>query len=742
MKKTIAAVCAVLIGYSAIALPNIYAEPAATTERAVVAEAPAVTATDIIIPIEEGNSTTDDNNANMESALVKVKQRMEIPTKLTEFSFNSGSNNGVQSYTFDWSNIEGSETLTVTVTGEMITYYGYHLSSETEPVPSFGKYSIDQLKTAAEKKITKLNPSFAKKLRLELQNAYLSDEGVSFRAIRVENGIDVPANYVNVSMNKNTGELIRMNVVWWSNASFKSPADKITLTAAQKAFVSLYSLEPEYVISYDYDTEKYTAALIYVPADRSSIDAFTGKTSSIYEDRSKSELTSSYDSGVVEEAAAADTVSMANPTSGANRAVSFTKAELDALKKNESLLTKEEALAKVKADEFIKCTSDYMLERSSLNITKETPSGYSWSLSLTVNTKDVQKYINVTLDAESGRITSFNKSSYDKNDSGNNKKTYKIADADKLCAAAYKHFMGNLSDNYRPTDDEDYAVPLIDGEKVTVISNSKTYRYYRYENNIPCKNDTVTITINNKGEVSGFRYQYTDVPFPSAERISVDKAFAELFTQQPLELCYEGFSDKVGKTKTYLSYTCDVFRLDAKTGKLCSYDGVPIPDDENPADVRYSDISGNYAEKYIYKLAQYGVTLESKDGKFNPSAAITEEEFRSLTNSVTANGYVYARYDLAQNAEKEYAQSVSRSEAAKIFVTAIGGREFAELGGIYKSEFSDVPEDSEYVGYIAIASAKNIMSGDANGKFNPNVKITRARAMEIAYLYLVNASAA
>ena len=735
MKKVIASVCAMIICYSALVLPSAYADPSsaeiavteAVEERiAVIPEPP--------VPLP-GGSTTDDNNADMESALVKVKQRMEIPSKLTEFDFNSSSSNGVQSYSFNWNDKDGNESLSVSVTGEMITSYSHYKNSENSK-PSFGKYTIDQLKAAADKEIVKLNPSFAKKYKLELQSAYLSDESVTFKATRVENGIEVTGNSLSVSMNKNTGELTRMSTRWWSNASFKAPTDKITLTAAQKAFISLYSLEPKYVLSYDYETEEYTATLIYTPTGTDSIDAFTGKLSTMYEDMKKSSLTSSYERGEKNAAdvAVAEETAVANPTSGGGE-VSFTKAELDALKKNESLLSKEEVTAKLKKDKYLKLTNEYMLEYSNLNISKNTPSGYSWSMSFIVNTEDISKYMNVTVDAETGKIMSFNKSQYSKKDK-EKKKTFKISEADKLAAEAYKYYMGELTDNYRPIEDEEPVVPL-NGEKTvkaTEIEYSKSYSHRRYVNDIPCDADYARITIDNNGEVSGFSYQYTDIKFPSAERLTVDEAFAQLFTQQPLELRYEGYSDKVGKTKTYLSYACDGFYLNAKTGKLCSYNGTPIEDNtDNPSEIKYSDLSGNYAEKYIYKLAQYGIVLETKDGKFNPSAAITEKEFRSLMQSVINGGnykYIYG----SNNGKKDsdYASSVSRAEAAKIYVSQLGGEEFAEMKSIFKAEFADVPDGSEYVGYVAIAANKKVMSGDANGKFNPEVKITRARAMDIA----------
>ena len=76
---------------------------------------------------------------------------------------------------------------------------------------------------------------------------------------------------------------------------------------------------------------------------------------------------------------------------------------------------------------------------------------------------------------------------------------------------------------------------------------------------------------------------------------------------------------------------------------------------------------------------------------------------------------------------------LTRGEAAKLMIRAMGIEEYAALSGIYKDLYSDV---SDGIGYINILTGLGVVSGDGSGNFKPNAELTRAQALVMIYNYL------
>ena len=86
--------------------------------------------------------------------------------------------------------------------------------------------------------------------------------------------------------------------------------------------------------------------------------------------------------------------------------------------------------------------------------------------------------------------------------------------------------------------------------------------------------------------------------------------------------------------------------------------------------------------------------------------------------------------------KEEKAVTLTKKEAAKVFVDVYGGSDYAELKGIYRAPFKDVAVSDDYVGYIAIAKALGFASADKNGNYSPDKVLTRAQAMQMIYDYI------
>ena len=100
----------------------------------------------------------------------------------------------------------------------------------------------------------------------------------------------------------------------------------------------------------------------------------------------------------------------------------------------------------------------------------------------------------------------------------------------------------------------------------------------------------------------------------------------------------------------------------------------------------FSDISGNWASKYIISLSDAGVISGMGDGTFAPGANVTRAQF------------------------------------VKLLSGAVGVTEFS---GVSSAGFTDVPADMWYAPYVNWAANSGIVSGMGDGTFSPNATITR-----------------
>jgi len=76
-------------------------------------------------------------------------------------------------------------------------------------------------------------------------------------------------------------------------------------------------------------------------------------------------------------------------------------------------------------------------------------------------------------------------------------------------------------------------------------------------------------------------------------------------------------------------------------------------------------------------------------------------------------------------------QKISRAEALKIFILASKAVQEADIVKINESPLSDVPTDSWFAPYVAIAKEKGIISGYEDGTFQPDKTINLAESLKI-----------
>lgn len=716
-------------------------------------------------PSTTSSSASTQKEAAMKTALTAVKKRITIPDELSEFSYSTSQQRSMTKYSFNWrtpSDAKEYKYIEVNIVGNVIFSYNSNINrDEKNDVISFAKLSDSELLSKAKAHLKALNPDIYSKAEISIKRIDIKGNNASFSICHKENGEYVDSDGGNMSIDKNTGELISFNVSWLENASYASTAKAISEKEAQKAFQQLCTLEPRYTISTDWKTGEKSVALVYRPSFGGLIDAFTGKESTYELDRTKDSgsslpfgsiyanpATGIWDDGVEceEECAEAE-----------DNGVKFTEAELREIQTDESLMTKDAITELLKKDKYIQLPSDFKLD--SFNLYKNDKDEYFYNLYYRTNNnsnpvptpivyedgteeavieepaeEDDYGYFRVNINAKTGEVNSFSKDGVFIAANKNLPDTtpYPVKKNAAIADAAIKHFYPELCEKYKAIESNTAPADYyMDSKQVKHYECYRTYTYNRYENGVLVEGDGINLTMNSAGEVRNISITFTeDLKFPSVPKFDADKAFASLFKQQDIARSYIYYIKKDGTAKTYLVYSTNGFTLD-RNYKLCNYNGGEYTVSTSSSDVpKYSDISGIKQEAAIKALARYGITLDSTGGKFNPDGAITDREFIPLLRKVLYN-YSYL------SIKEEDAVTLTNAGAAKCFVDTINGSDYAELKGIFKSPYSDVPETSKNVGYIAIAKAMGFMD-KGNGKFDPSHKLTRAEAMQIIYDYIVN----
>lgn len=695
---------------------------------------------------EAASSQKKDDKKQMEELLAVVKTRVEIPQEYTDFSYRKSSNQGIDRYTFTWKKAPDDYSNSVSVTvDEYKVITSYNMNAE-EPIMeydmssvSFAKLSRSQIISAAENAVKALNPDIAGEIKpSEDFNIDLHGDTVYVRLYREKNGLSLKKNSGSVSLNKNTGEIEGFNINWWSDADFEDPSKAVGNDAMEKAYRENVHLTPYYKINSEYneETKEYdkSAVILYSPEEDIQFDAATGKPTKMLDDYALAYNTSRYDNGVyydedevVEEAA--DAVETGAPLTGiGGKGVVFSAAEKKAIMDSGKYYTKDDITDLLKEDKYLGLTDDYMTETANFDKNEAAPSGYAWDMYFFVNNSKEYKSISVTADAETGKVISFYK--YSKNPS----KAINVKSVNKVAEAAAKYYLGERFDEYKPAGSN-----TAEAREKEV---SRTVVFDRYANDLLVADNRIKINVDSEGNVTSFSYVYDDIKLPEPKLIGTDEAYKKAFAQTDFDLYYDGFLRLNGEPQVYMLYNLEKFYLNAGTGKLCTSSGKEITASADSGICPYTDIKGNSAEKYITKLYEYGVRLtDSDETEFRPDEYITEREFANLMGNLTYTGIMPLLYDgYSYERPNEFGNGVlTKAGAAKQFVLAKNGKQFAELKGIYVSPFKDVSADRSDLGYISLAYGMGVIKGDSKGCFNPDSKVTRGYAMYLICNYIENA---
>lgn len=627
---------------------------------------------------------------NMQKILESVKQRVEIPSECSEFSSRTEEQYGEKVYNFTWNEKDGNKSVNISCTadGVIINYSinGFK-SDDKNNTPNLPKISESDAKKTAENFLKQINPDFPYEIKIDESNGSIFGNGYTFYIKTYVNGVLFTNGNGSVNIDGTDGYVMGFDL-GYIQADFPSINNAISVDEAKKAYSDKLGLELVYCTYIDEDgnTVAYPVYTQEYSYDK-YINALTGDVVDVTNYR--------YFTGNKFESAKGDTAD-----SG------LTEQEIKELDNIDGLISRTALENKLKSNKLLSIPKN--INTDNISLYKNYDDEYTYAVSMSNDKCNIY----TSVDAKTGEIKYYSRWGEDDSEVKNN---------------------------------DDSALKTLAGDKAKEYKyDENSHLYVRYVNGIKVIGDYVNVTTNN-GVLTDFSMNYTDTEFPSIENaMSKEDAEKILFDAKDYSIVYmQNYTDN---TRDIIPvYTIDTENINPFTGKFVDYQNKEITENAS-SKLEYSDIDGHYAEKYIKELAYYGIGFEG--GEFKPNEKITQKDFLALLMSINGNDIIVLKNNLeqanwvyrnsAQNSiisedERDDDAEVTREEAAVYMIRAIGAENYTKYNDIYVTPFNDVTENK---GYIALLSAMGVLSGDGNGKFNPNREMTRAESIIMIYNYL------
>ena len=703
-------------------------------------------------PVEAENALTEERMAEV---LLNVKGKLDIGDEFTEFDYSFNEYTGKGTYSFNWSTEDGSDRISVSADADgRILNYNRYVNSQEEKKEVMPTYIGEELLPLAEKWLYKAEKELKGKLDLKKWSYSTYNHRYTFYFVRIENGIDMNDNYVTLSMDAFDAKVYSYRISWDFTVTIPKVENPISKEKAAEAAGTAINMELQYRLTYD-EEGKQKVFLAYNP-DRSyvAIDAKTGK---VYTEKVYWGSGTDFDEGFNEEAAESADDSYAKENGAGAR---LSDAEIKKIDEIKDILTSEEAVKIIKEND--KLYIDPNLNTTSARL-YSTDGEYFWRIYLSDNRPvnyDDSEYMydyyrasaNAYINAKTGKLISFSattKDYYSYENEGNDKFDPKFSK--KQCQKNFEAFI-------KETDPEKYEFVKKNSENENRVyfeekgvENYKiggySYTYSRYYKDIPFYANSISGAVEAvTGKITRYYISWTDAEIPEPENIiDAGKAFKSYIACDGFDLIYELVAkyedsknyygvEREAKARLVYRTAISPYYIDAFTGKQLNYNGSEY----KPAGVsyKYTDIAGTKYERQIKLLADMGLGFNGEE--FKPGQKITNEEFENLIISNVGRYYGYYIDEADEEEEIDPDEQlpddetrVTRQEAAKLLITAIGGAKIAKMD-IYKTGYSDEKKiDKENIGYVALCKGLGIMGARYGNKFKPNYSVTRGEAADL-----------
>lgn len=685
----------------------------------------------------------EDNKVDLKKAIEIAKTTFNFDASNHDFNSSySETKYGKKLWFLNWNSTLGSgSSISVTVdaaTGEIVNMNQWENSpAQSKKIP---KYTREEALKTAEELAKKLHPDKFKETKLmdEYQNSlyrpYYGNDVYSFYFMRQVNGIDFQDNGIQVQIDKNTLKVRAYNLEWDTVIPIPDSKKAIKADAAKKLYAEKLGLELAYQMIYPNPTGDPKLILVYTQKiSNNPIDALTGEI-----------ITPPYYSpmyGMNEKAAmSADGMGGYMPT----------PQEQKVIDNSSKYISKEKAIDILK--KYVTVDSKYTMDNSSLYGGMGNDSA-TWNFGWSYNDKEnnTYSYIYGAVDAVTGEVRNFGISSSENEYKPNTVPKYTKEQCKEI---AEKFLQGIQPDKFKSSEYREQYYEIYNK-----LQNVASYNmnFIRKENgvSVPFNNLNVTVSAYT-GKVTSYNMSWQNLNFPDTKGvISLEDAYKTLYAKHDLMLKYIRIYDydRYGEsTVIKLAYMLDNFNgmIDAKSGQFIDYNGKPITETNK---VAFTDIAGHKFEKDIKQLVELGI-LDSTESKFNPDTKILQKDFVKLLMKATQpeyypipyavnDGSEYDRYyenaimqNILTKNEKKPDAYVTKMEASRMMVKALGVGFVADLGNIFNLDVKDAASiSSENKGYAAIAAAMGL-TDITSGSFQPTLELTKAETANMLINYL------
>ena len=637
----------------------------------------------------------------LEGLIGSVKQKVDIPSDLTEFSFSEYD--GV--YELTWSDKEGEDSVSVSCeTDGDITSYCYY--EYDKPYSSVAKVDYNEAEKVAKDFVKNLLPKYADQLEIIPQTAPDSGNVYMISFALTKEKVPVYQRTVEVYVDKSTGAVDSVYGFNYDDAAkYNSVTPKITEEAAQKAFLNEVSLAYE---TYWDRQNKINVFLAYSidNNEEKGVDAQTGKLVKKYYEGDKG------GAPYLEYTTASADTEMGKGESSDMQEKPLTPEEEVCVDEAMGMLTNDQIQAKMSV--YFPVIKGMKITSSSTM--KRTDGEYERSLFLE-DEKNSERSADLVCNAKTGELLNYSYY-YPQADT----KDKKVSWTSDQAMAFIKKIAPTYSSEVKLDPSESYEE---DGQQ---------YFYFkRQHNDIPVSGNGISVYYDQAiGQVTNcYCSKDNGISFPEATGI-MNKD--EIIKNIGLKLYYM----ETAEHQYSLVYTIDDYyaKFDAKTGKKVDYDGEPLAEG---ATGFYTDVEGHPYQQVITNLYNSGIYLEGP--KLHPDDPIAQGEMLRLVLQATAwyendeSAYEDAKKLEIIDEEKDTNKKLTKAEGIRYLINAAGYKDVAQLSQIYKYPFDETKVEEEMKGYIAIAYGLGYIKDDKN--FDPGQSLTKAEAMQMLYTCLV-----
>ena len=675
-------------------------------------------------------AANEETQEKMTEVLLKVKTKLELPDEYTEFNYYYNNYGDRATWTFNWSTQDGMKSVYVNCDDEahIISMSSY----SSENIRKMPDKTSDEFKAAAEELLGRVMPEAVGHVVLKSTYCMYYNGAYRFFFRRLENGIEMPDNYIYLSISYEDGSLRGIDCSWNYTAKVPAAKDLISAEEAKEKIGKKLEMNLYYYVTRDEEGND-KVFLAYTPS--MSYIAVNAKSGKIYTKKDYWGDDPEYTAADEEKAEAADT------NSGRGYEPKLSDAELKKIADLNDLISSDDAVRIIKDNKYL--LVDENADSVTANL-REIDGKYVWYISLRDNrpvdynsdyNDYYRAYASASIDAKDGKILSFSASLkslyyYSQEEIDGIKFNY----SKKQCKSVFEEFVKSIEkDRFAQVKLDSASETYTERIEKTgnTVNLAYAFNYKRYNDGVPFISNGISGSVDRiTGKVYSYRVNWTDAEIPSAKGvIGTEKAYDAYMSYEGFDLVYEIVTKYTNTGSIYGKGNEQSVRLvyrtaispayvDAFTGKQLSYNGEEY--ENSRTDYAYTDIEGTKYEKAIKILADMGIGLPGE--KFEHEKNITKEELVTMIMAMPVFGY--------RNIDDEYKgdEGLNREEAAKIMLDMMGFGSIAKLD-IYKLSYSDAKSVSKgYEGYVAFAGAFDMFENKNAKKFGPKTALTRGEA--------------